>query len=139
LYLKNRFIFLFLFLWVRIFIFFVAQSANFFPEINIMFYDKNSESDFFFFFSPPKSEYFFSNIGNQNMFLEKNHNKLLYLKNRFIFLFLFLYFVFYFFPSIFFISVYFVLLSLGLPTTNFQKFKCHIFICVCVCVSIYEL
>ena len=23
--------------------------------------------------------------------------------------------------------------------TNFQKFKCHIFICVCVCVSIYEL
>jgi hypothetical protein len=22
--------------------------------------------------------------------------------------------------------------------TNFQKFKCHIFICVCVCVSIYH-
>jgi hypothetical protein len=26
------------------------------------------------FFSPPKSEYFFSNIGNHNIFLEKNHN-----------------------------------------------------------------
>jgi hypothetical protein len=24
-------------------------------------------------------------------------------------------------------------------STNFQKYKCHIFICVCVCVSIYEL
>ena len=38
----------------------------------------------------------------------------MYLKNRIIFFFLFLYFVlsFYFFPSIFFISVYFVLLSL---------------------------
>jgi hypothetical protein len=30
---------------VRIFIFFVAQSANFFPEFNIRLYDKNSESD----------------------------------------------------------------------------------------------
>jgi hypothetical protein len=28
--------------------FFVAQSANFFPEFNISLYDKNSESDFFF-------------------------------------------------------------------------------------------
>ena len=26
------------------------------------------------FFPPPKSEYFFSNIGNQNMFLEKTSN-----------------------------------------------------------------
>jgi hypothetical protein len=26
------------------------------------------------FFSPPKSEYFFSNIGNQNILLEKKHN-----------------------------------------------------------------
>ena len=34
---------------VRIFIFFVAQSAIFFPEFNIMLYDKNSESDYFFF------------------------------------------------------------------------------------------
>ena len=26
------------------------------------------------FFPPPKSEYFFSNIGNENIFLEKKHN-----------------------------------------------------------------
>ena len=36
-------------LWFRIF---------FFPEFNIRFYDKKSESDYFFF-PPPKSEYFF--------------------------------------------------------------------------------
>jgi hypothetical protein len=41
------------------------------PEFNIRLYDKNSESDYFFF-PPPKSEYFFSNSGNQNIFLEKN-------------------------------------------------------------------
>jgi hypothetical protein len=57
----------------RIFIFFVAQSANFFPEFNIRLYDKNSESDYYFFPSP-KSEYFFSNIGNHNNFLEKKHS-----------------------------------------------------------------
>jgi hypothetical protein len=51
---------------VRIFIFFVGQSAIFFPEFNIRLYDKNSESDYLFF-PPPKSEYFFSNIGNQNI------------------------------------------------------------------------
>jgi hypothetical protein len=45
----------------------------FFPEFNIRLYDKNSESDYYFF-PPPKSEIFFSNIGNQNIFLEKNHN-----------------------------------------------------------------
>jgi hypothetical protein len=27
-----------------------------------------------FFIPPPKSEYFFSNIGNQNIFLEKKHS-----------------------------------------------------------------
>ena len=52
--------------------FFRTQSAIFFPEFNIRLYDKNSESDYFF--PPPKSEYFFSNIGNQNIFLEKNHS-----------------------------------------------------------------
>jgi hypothetical protein len=36
-----------------------------------MLYYKNSESGFFF--PPPKSEYFFSNIVNQNIFLEKNN------------------------------------------------------------------
>jgi hypothetical protein len=45
----------------------------FFPEFNIRLYNKNSESDYYFF-PPPKSEYFFSNIGNQNIFLEKKHN-----------------------------------------------------------------
>jgi hypothetical protein len=53
---------------VRIFIFSVTQCTILFTEFNIRLYDKNSESDFFF--SPPKSEYFFSNIGNQNIFLE---------------------------------------------------------------------
>jgi hypothetical protein len=40
---------------VRIFIFFVAQSANFFPEFNIRLYDKNSESNYFFFSSKRSS------------------------------------------------------------------------------------
>ena len=40
---------------VRIFIYF--------PKFNIRLYDKNSESDYYFF-PPPKSEYFFSNIGS---------------------------------------------------------------------------
>ena len=48
------------------------MKENFFQEFNIRLYDKNSESDFFF--PPPKSEYFFSNIGNQNIFLEKKHS-----------------------------------------------------------------
>ena len=53
--------------------FFLSRKARiFFPEFNIRLYDKNSESDYFLF-PPPKSEYFFSNIGNQNIFLEKNH------------------------------------------------------------------
>jgi hypothetical protein len=50
--------------------FFVAHSAKFFPVFNIRIYDKNSESDYFFI-PPPKSEKNFSNIGNQNIFLEK--------------------------------------------------------------------
>ena len=61
---------------VRIFIFFVARSANFFPEFNIRLYDKNSESDYFFF-PPPKSEYFFQqHWESEYFFLEKNHNSL---------------------------------------------------------------
>ena len=52
------------------YLFFLSRKAEiFFPESNITLYDKNSESDYFFF-PPPKSEYFFSNIGNQNIFLE---------------------------------------------------------------------
>ena len=60
---------------VRIF-FFVAQSANFFPEFNIRLYYKNCESDYFFFLHQNQN-IFFSNIGNQNIFLETNHNLLL--------------------------------------------------------------
>ena len=54
--------------------FFLSHKARkFFPEVNIRLYDKNSESDYFFFLH--QNQYiFFSNIGNQNIFLEKNHN-----------------------------------------------------------------
>ena len=53
------------------YLFFLSRLAQFFsPKFNIRLYDKNSESDSFFI-PPPKSEYFFSIIGNQNIFLEK--------------------------------------------------------------------
>jgi hypothetical protein len=38
-----------------------------------MLYDKNSESDYFFFLHQNQN-IFFSNIGNQNICLENNHN-----------------------------------------------------------------
>ena len=41
----------------------------FVAEFNIRLYDKNSESDFFFL--RQNQNIFFSNIGNQNIFLEK--------------------------------------------------------------------
>ena len=44
--------------------------ANF-TEFNIRLYDKNSESDYFLH---QNQNIFFSNIVNQNIFLEKNHN-----------------------------------------------------------------
>ena len=61
-----------LFFWTtREFYFLLLRKAqNIFPEVNFRLYDKNSESGYFSFL-PPKSEYFFSNIGNQNIFLEK--------------------------------------------------------------------
>jgi hypothetical protein len=40
------------------------------PVFNNRLYVKNSESGYFFF-PPPKSEYFFSNIENQNVFFRK--------------------------------------------------------------------
>ena len=56
------------------YLFFLSRQARiFFPEFNIRLYDKNSESDFFFFLHQNQN-IFFSNIGNQNIFLEKNHN-----------------------------------------------------------------
>ena len=44
----------------------------FFPEFNIRLYDKNSEIDLFSLHQD--QNIFFSNFGNQNIFLEKNHN-----------------------------------------------------------------
>ena len=53
------------------YLFFLSCKAqNFFPEFNIKLYDKNSESDNFFFLHQNQN-IFFSNIGNQNIFLEK--------------------------------------------------------------------
>jgi len=40
------------------------------PAFNIRLYDKNSESDYFLFLHQNQN-IFFSNIGNQNIFLEK--------------------------------------------------------------------
>jgi hypothetical protein len=55
------------------YLFFLSREGQiFFPEFNIRLYDKNSESDFFFLHQ--KQNIFFSNVGNQNIFLEKNHN-----------------------------------------------------------------
>jgi hypothetical protein len=53
------------------YLFFLSCKArNFFPEFNIRLYDKNSESDYIFFLHHNQN-IFFSNIGNQNIFLEK--------------------------------------------------------------------
>ena len=49
--------------------FFLSRREFFFLEFNIRLYDKNSEADLFLL--PPESEYFFSNIGNQNIFFRK--------------------------------------------------------------------
>ena len=55
--------------------FFLSRKARiFFPEFFIRLYDKNSESDYFFFLQQNQN-IFFSNIGNQNIFLEKNHTR----------------------------------------------------------------
>ena len=55
------------------------QARNFFPEFNIRFYDKHSESDYLFF-PPPKSEYFFQQHWESEYFLEKKHNPPLQVK-----------------------------------------------------------
>ena len=53
------------------YLFFMSRKArNFFPEFNIMLYDKNSESDYFFFLHHNQN-IFVSNIGNQNIFFRK--------------------------------------------------------------------
>jgi hypothetical protein len=60
--------------------FFLSRKAQiFFPKCNIWLYDKNSKLDYFFFLHQNQN-IFFSNIGNQNIFLEKNHNPPLQVK-----------------------------------------------------------
>ena len=56
------------------YLFFLSRKAQiFFPEFNIRFFDKNSESDYFF--SSTKIRIFFSaTLGIRIFFLEKNHN-----------------------------------------------------------------
>jgi hypothetical protein len=53
--------------------FFSSREAHiFFPEFNIRLYDKNSESDNFLFLH--QNQIYISNIGYQNIFLEKKRN-----------------------------------------------------------------
>ena len=52
--------------------FFCRKVRIFFPEFNIRLYDKNSETDFFSLHQ--NQNIIFSNIRNQNICLEKNHN-----------------------------------------------------------------
>ena len=55
---------------VRIFIFFVAQSANFFLQNLTLDYMTKTLNQIIFFFLHQNQNIFFSNIGNQNIFLE---------------------------------------------------------------------
>ena len=55
------------------YLFFLSRKAQIFiPEFNIRLYYKNSNNQINFFFLHQKQNIFFSNIGNQNIFLEKN-------------------------------------------------------------------
>ena len=63
---------------------FFVSFRNYFSDntrVSILIFFQNSTLGYMtntlnqiIFFPPPKSEYFFSNIGNQNIFLVKNHN-----------------------------------------------------------------
>jgi hypothetical protein len=57
---------------VRIFIFFITQSANFFLQNLTLGYMTKTLNQIIIFFLQNQN-IFFSNIGNQNIFLEKNH------------------------------------------------------------------
>ena len=60
---------------VRIFFFCRAKREFLFQNLTLGYITKTLIR--LFFFTPPKSEYFFqSNIGNQNILLEKKHNPL---------------------------------------------------------------
>ena len=56
---------------VRIF-FFVAESAKFFKILTLGYMTKTL-NQIIFFFLHQNQNFFFSNIGNQNIFLEKKH------------------------------------------------------------------
>jgi hypothetical protein len=58
---------------IRIF-FFVAQSATFFLQNSTLDYMTKTLNHIIFFFLYQNLNIFFSNIGNQNIFLEKKHN-----------------------------------------------------------------
>ena len=59
---------------VWIFIFFVAQSANFFFQNITLGYMTKTLNQIIFVFLHQNQNIFFSNIGNQNIFFDKNHN-----------------------------------------------------------------
>ena len=66
---------------VRIFIFFVAQTQFFFSRnYHTLGYMTKTLNQIIFFFLQQNQNISFSNIGNQNIFLEKNHNPLLEVK-----------------------------------------------------------
>ena len=58
---------------IRIF-FFVGQSANFFFQNLTLGYMTKSLNQIIIFFFHQNQNIFFSSIGNQNIFLEENHN-----------------------------------------------------------------
>ena len=53
---------------VRIFFCLSREEQIIFPELNIRLYDKNSESHYFFFLYQKSEYFFFSIIGNRNIF-----------------------------------------------------------------------
>ena len=61
---------------VRIFIFFVAQSANFFFQNLTLDFMTKTLNQIIFFFLHQNQNIFFSNFGNQNIFFRKSHNAL---------------------------------------------------------------
>ena len=58
---------------VRIFFFCRAKRENFFQNLTLDYMTKTLNQIIFFFLHQNRN-IFFSNIGNQNIFLEKNHN-----------------------------------------------------------------
>ena len=65
---------------IRIFIILSRKARFFFLQYSTLDYMTKSLNRIIFLFPPPKSEFFFSNIGNQNIFLEKNHTPPLQVK-----------------------------------------------------------